>query len=97
MAKPLKNLLRWIALPIGFVIFLAGAITFPLPLPTGLVLMVIGITVAAVNPLVLRWVKRTRPRFPKTNAQLRRLTPHMPGFIRRFLKRTDGPQRSAKP
>ncbi len=97
MPRPIKNLLRWIALPVGFVVFLVGAITFPLPLPTGLVLMVVGVTVAAFNPLVLRWIKRTRPRFPKTNAQLRRLTPHMPAFIRRVLRRTDGPQRPAKP
>lgn len=96
MPKPIKNLLRWAALPVGLIIFLAGAVTFPLPLPTGLILMVIGITVAAFNPLVLRWVKRTRPRFPKANAKIRTITPHMPGFIRRFLKRTDSIPRSTK-
>lgn len=89
MQKTLKYLLRWAALPIGMIIFVVGLVTFPLPLPTGLILMVVGLTVMAINPLVLRWVKRTRPRYPKANAKIRSITPHMPAFIRRFLRRTD--------
>ena len=92
MPKPIKTLLRWAALPIGLIVFVIGAITFPLPLPTGLILMIVGITIAAANPLVMRWVKRTRPKFPKANAKIRYLTPHMPAFVRRFLRRTDTPQ-----
>lgn len=87
--RPIKNMLRWIALPAGLIIFLAGAVTFPLPLPTGLILMIIGLMVAAFNPLVLRWIKRTRPKFPVVNDKIRRVTPHAPGFLGRFLRRTD--------
>lgn len=92
MPKTLKYLLRWAALPVGMIIFVVGFVTFPLPLPTGIILMAVGLTVMAINPLVLRWVKRTRPRFPVMNAKLRSITPHMPTFIRRFLRRTDSRQ-----
>ncbi|MBO6506001.1 MAG: hypothetical protein JJ960_00715 [Kordiimonadaceae bacterium] len=97
MPKKLKYLLRWVALPVGIVIFAVGLVTFPLPLPTGLILMVVGLTVMAINPLVLRWVKRTRPRFPELNAKIRSITPHMPTFVRRFLSRTDSQQKRQKP
>jgi hypothetical protein len=89
--KPLKYMMRWIALPAGLLIIIVGAITFPLPVPTGLTLMVVGMTVAAFNPLVLRWLKRTRKRFPKANARIRRVAPHLPEFVRRVLRRTDTP------
>ena len=92
MPKTLKYLLRWTALPVGMIFFVVGFVTFPLPLPTGIILMAVGLTIMAINPLVLRWVKRTRPRFPVVNAKLRSITPHMPTFIRRFLRRTDSPQ-----
>ncbi|MCK0068858.1 hypothetical protein [Kordiimonas laminariae] len=87
--QPIKKLLRWAALPVGGLVFIVGAITFPLPLPTGLILMVVGIAIACINPLVLRWVKRKRKNFPETNEKLRKAEPHLPAFLRRFLRRTD--------
>jgi len=89
----LKHIIRWLALPVGLVIFLLGAITFPLPLPTGLILMVFGLAIAAINPIILRWVKRTRKKYPQANQKIRKVTPHVPGFLGRMLKRTDNPER----
>ena len=85
----MKTLIRWIALPIGLIIFFIGAVTFPLPIPTGLILMVIGISIAALNPAMLRWLKKTRKKYPKTNFHIRRLAPYMPRFVQRVIRRTD--------
>lgn len=89
MPKPIKRLLRWVALPVALVLLIVGAVTLPLPLPTGVILIALGLTVAAFNPLMMRWIKRTRARYPEANLTIRRVTPHMPSFIRRVLRRTD--------
>lgn len=89
LIKSKRTIRRWAVLPIGAIVFMIGALTFPLPIPTGLALMVTGIAIAAINPLVLRWFKRKRKRFPRANANIRRMTPHMPAFLQRILKRTD--------
>lgn len=85
----MKTLLRWIALPVGLIIFVIGAITFPLPIPTGLILMIVGISIAAINPVMLRWLKKTRKKYPETNLHIRRVAPYMPKFVRRVIRRTD--------
>lgn len=87
-----KRLIRWLALPIGLIIFLVGAIMFPLPIPVGLILMAVGLAIAAMNPIMLRFIRRIRKRYPATNKKIRGITPMMPTFIRRFLKRTDSNQ-----
>ncbi len=91
-----KQTLRWVSLPIGVVLFAVGAVLFPLPIPLGAILMVLGLFVAAFNPLVLRRLRRIRKRFPKASAKIRAITPHMPGFLRKFLNRTDLDKRGQK-
>ena len=88
-----KRLIRWLSLPAGVIIFFVGAVLFPLPIPLGVFLMVLGLAVAATNPLVLRFLKRMRKRFPRINHTLRGITHHMPPFIRRILNRTDSSHR----
>ncbi|WP_262689563.1 hypothetical protein [Kordiimonas aestuarii] len=87
--KRLKFLLRWIALPLSIFFLVLGAITLPLPLPTGALLIGLGLAVAAFNPLMLRFIKRTRSRYPRANARIRAITPRLPLFLRRILTRTD--------
>lgn len=87
--KRLKFLLRWIALPLSIVLLVLGAITLPLPIPTGVILIALGLAVAAFNPRMLRLIKRTRGRYPRANAHIRAITPRLPHFIQRVLTRTD--------
>jgi len=89
----LKRFLRWIAIPFGLLLFIIGTITFPLPLPIGLPLMIIGVAVACANPLILKRLKRWRKKFPNLNRKIRKVTPHMPTFIRKILNRTDNPDK----
>ncbi|TNE65016.1 MAG: hypothetical protein EP335_06445 [Alphaproteobacteria bacterium] len=87
--KRFKNLLRWLALPVGLVFIILGAITLPLPIPTGVLLIAAGLAVVAFNPLSIRWIRRTRRRYPRANHHIRRITPSLPAFLRRILMRTD--------
>ena len=92
--KYLKFLLRWVALPLSIFLLILGAITLPLPIPTGALLIGLGLGVAAFNPRMLRFIRRTRRRFPRMNAKIRHATPHFPEFIQRVLRRTDSQHRT---
>lgn len=88
-----SKIIRWTALPVAFFLLVLGAITLPLPLPTGIILIALGLAVATFNPLMLRWIKRVRRRYPETSAKIRNVTPMLPAFLRRILNRTDSPVR----
>lgn len=92
MSKRWRRMARWLALPAAILLLVLGAVTLPLPIPTGIILIALGLGVAAFNPLLLRWIKRARIRFPATNAKIRLITPRMPAFVRRVLQRTDSRQ-----
>jgi len=83
------RLLKWVALPLAIILLALGFLTLPLPLPTGIVLIALGFSLAAFHPGMRRWIRRTRGRYPVANSKIRRITPRLPGFIRRALQRTD--------
>lgn len=87
--KRWRRLLRWSALPIALILLILGALTLPLPLPTGVILIALGLAVAAFNPTLLRRIRRLRGQFPNANHKLREITPSLPAFIQRILQRTD--------
>lgn len=87
----LVRLLKWVALPLAVLLLTLGFLTLPLPLPTGIILIVCGLALAAFHPGMRRWIRRTRGRFPKANSKIRLITPRLPGVIRRALQRTDSP------
>lgn len=91
----MKSIKRWIALPLGALIFLIGAILFPLPIPLGIPLMVIGLAVLALNPLMLRAFRRWRGRHPEASRRIGAVVPHLPAFLRRIAHRTTPPVRKA--
>lgn len=80
-------------MPVAAILLVLGAITLPLPLPTGIILIALGLAVATFNPLMLRWIKRVRRRYPETSEKIRSVTPMLPAFLRRILNRTDTPAR----
>lgn len=62
----------------------------PLPVPVGLLMIITGLSllVPAIPALALN-LKRIRRRYPVTSARLRRLSPRLPGFVRRVIEDTD--------
>ena len=93
----MKVVKKWVMLSVGLVIFIIGAILFPLPIPFGLILMIIGLSMMATHPAVLRFLRRVRNRFPKVSARLHQVTPHLPGPLKRFIRSTEMPRKKRLP
>jgi len=89
----MKSVKRWIALPLGGLIFLIGLILFPLPIPLGVPFMVIGLAILAFHPVMRRALRRWRGRHPEANRRIGAIAPHLPAFLQRFVHSTQPPVR----
>ena len=67
----------------------AGLATVWLPIPTGLVLMVIGLTLLiASSPTIAAWARLLRRRNDGLDARLNRAEPYLPEQMQRVLAKT---------
>lgn len=77
-------------------IIIIGAITFPLPIPLGLVLMAIGIAMLiGTSKLARVMMKILRRRHVKFDLIMRKAQTLAPGFISKLLQRTDPNKKSS--
>ena len=82
----LSNLITKIT---GGVCMAAGLATVWLPIPTGPVLMVIGLTLLiASSPTIAAWARLLRRRNDGLDAQLNRAEPYLPKQMQRVLAKT---------
>lgn len=82
----LSNLITKIT---GGVCMAAGLATAWLPIPTGLVLMVIGLTLLiASSPTIAAWARLLRRRNDGLDARLNRAEPYLPEQMQRVLAKT---------
>ena len=81
---------------VGGIIFVVAIPLTISPIPIGAILMVLGLFMMSAHPLVLRQLRRARSKYPSFSAKLRKITPHMPAFLARFLRRTDAGERKKK-
>ena len=82
----LSNLVLKIA---GATCMIAGLITVWLPIPTGLILMVIGLTLLiASSPTIAAWARLVRRRYPGLDEKLNRAEPYLPKQMQRVLAKT---------
>jgi hypothetical protein len=89
----LSNLITKIA---GAACMIAGLATVWLPIPTGLILMVIGLTLLiASSPTIAAWARLIRRRNEGLDEKLKRAEPYLPMQMQRVLARTK-PNRSDK-
>ena len=89
----LSNLITKIA---GATCMIAGLATVWLPIPTGLILMVIGLTLLiASSPTIAAWARLIRRRNEGLDEKLKRAEPYLPMQMQRVLARTK-PNRSDK-
>ena len=66
-----------------------GLVTLWLPIPTGLVLIAIGLALLlTTSPRVVRWLALLRRRYPGFDRRLARIEPFLPVPLRRALART---------
>ena len=71
---------------VAIICLILGAITLPLPLPTGLILLAFGFGLLVMSSKrVRRWFHARRRAWPKLDAKLRKVEPHLPEALRRAL------------
>jgi len=81
---------RLVTLICGFTLILLGAIITPLPIPVGLVLIIIGLAlVIPALPGTTRKLRQWRRRFPALSARLNQIAAYLPAFVRRAIRMTD--------
>ncbi|MEC8444591.1 MAG: hypothetical protein VXZ05_10325 [Pseudomonadota bacterium] len=81
---------RLVTLICGFTLIVLGAIITPLPIPVGLVLIIIGLAlVIPALPGTTRKLRQWRRRFPALSARLNQIATYLPAFVRRAIQMTD--------
>ena len=79
---------RILLLIIGALCVIAGALTLPLPLPTGILLLVGGLVLLSANSQTVRdWIHRLRRKFPMIDKGLRAVEERLPRRLRVPMKR----------
>lgn len=81
----MKSIVWLAALPV----LLAGLVTLPLPLPTGVPLLAVGLVmILAASPWAVRLLRRLRRRFERLNSLFLKLENRAPQRLGRILRRT---------
>ncbi len=74
----------------GLLLLLLGLLLFPLPIPFGLPLMLVGLALLLQNSMYWqRQFKRLRLKFSGFSQRLNRIKPKLPEFARRLIEKTD--------
>lgn len=80
-------------LTVGILLLLLGILITPLPIPFGLLSILIGLSIlVSVVPAVRRWLIVLRRRFKHTSTRLNQLSPRLPAFLRQLIEETDPEQ-----
>jgi hypothetical protein len=78
------------------ILIVFGAITLPLPLPTGAIALVVGLALlASTSPWMLRKLRTFRARNAKLNRTMERVEPRVPGALKKAL-RESRPEQAGK-
>ena len=73
----------------GGILFLAGLVVLPLPIPFGLIMLTIGFALLAPYiPAVQRLIRHMRGKWPNLDEQLRRHHHRMPPVIKTTIDKT---------
>ena len=76
-----------ILLLFAVLLVLVGLVTFLLPIPFGIVLLVVGIAMLMmVSPVARNWFHRLRDRYPSLDRRLASVEPHLPVSLQKILR-----------
>lgn len=92
-APPLRNkpIQRLVVLCVAVICLVLGAITLPLPLPTGLILLSVGFALLLmVSRRTKIWFRRYRRRSPWLDQKIGSVEHHLPDALRRALSGRPG-------
>ena len=75
---------------VGWLMVIAGAIITPLPIPIGLVMVILGLSLLTWKSHVLRnWFRKLRRRYGEVSSKLKSVTPSLPRFLRQAVELTE--------
>ncbi len=78
-----------VMITVGWFCLILGFLTFWLPIPTGLVLMAVGLALLiSSSPRAVRLVRALRERHPRLDRLLLKAQPSMPRILRLAIART---------
>jgi hypothetical protein len=81
---------EWAVRAVAVLLILVGMVVFPLPIPVGLPMMVTGLALLiSSSHAVAELVRSFRRRYPRVDARLRAVEPHIPKLLRAPLIKTD--------
>ena len=82
-----KQAWNFILLIIAVLMVLVGLVTFLLPIPFGIVLLLMGVSMLMmVSPPVRRWFHAMRERYPSLDRRLSNIEPHLPVSLQKILR-----------
>ncbi len=74
---------------VGGTLIIAGLIILPLPIPLGLVMLVVGLALLAPYiPAMQRLIRKMRHKWPNLDQSLRQYRHHFPTIIKKTIDRT---------
>ena len=80
----------WVLRVLAVILLLVGMVTFPLPIPVGLPMIVMGLALLiSSSHAIASLVRQFRRRNPRLDAWLRAAEPRIPGLFRAPLRKTD--------
>lgn len=83
-------LTRVISIIIGIILVVSGLVILPLPIPFGLVMIIVGLSLLISHSHYFRILfKKLRRRFMGLSVRLNNLKPHVPEFARKMIEDTD--------
>lgn len=90
MPEAYPMICRGVTLVSGVLLILMGLVILPLPIPVGLLMIILGVSlIVPAIPALGRFLTRMRRRYPVTSHKLNRISTKLPGFIRRVIRDTD--------
>ncbi len=85
-----KNMKRPIKLAVGWLFFLVGLMTAPLPLPFGQVIALVGLSLLVSESYMMRmFARKIRRNYPIISRMMNKIRPFLPGFLKSTIDDTD--------
>jgi|GEM_PF-666836 len=86
----IKKLKRPVKLAVGWLLFLIGLISAPLPLPLGQLIALLGLSLLVSESYMIRmFTRKIRRNYPRVSRMMDRVKPYLPGFLKSTIEETD--------
>jgi len=83
---PLKRAMK---LVIGWLFFLVGLITAPLPIPLGQLVALIGLSLLISESRMMRkFTQKIRRNYPRLDQMMEKVKPYLPAFLKNTIDET---------